>query len=95
MNTYVSYCRNQKSYITDNLICSNRDTRTGCTFCPNLTRFKNPANIDGFNKLDDGQKAIFSQFILNFFNGWGPDVRNSIEPIGVSPQYSQFLLYQI
>lgn len=38
--------------------------------------------VDGYEKLDDLNKAIYKRFIVNFFNGQGLDYRN-IVPKGI------------
>lgn len=39
-------------------------------------------NVDGYNRLDDLNKAIYERFIVNFFNGQGLDYRD-IVPTGI------------
>lgn len=42
-----------------------------------------PLNISGFNTLDDDNAKVYNEFILNFFNGWGLDARESLLPISI------------
>lgn len=39
-------------------------------------------NVDGYNRLDDLNRAIYERFIINFFNGQGLDYRD-IVPKGI------------
>ncbi|MGE4282357.1 MAG: hypothetical protein AB7G87_01410 [Clostridia bacterium] len=39
--------------------------------------------INGFNRLNDLQKLLFSKFIVNYFNGYGLKTRCSIVPKGI------------
>lgn len=39
--------------------------------------------VDGYEQLDDLNRAIYEKFILNIFNAWGLDSRTSLIPKGI------------
>lgn len=39
--------------------------------------------VDGYDRLDDLNRAIYEKFILNIFNAWGLDSRASLIPKGI------------
>ncbi|KLU63697.1 hypothetical protein DEAC_c43830 [Desulfosporosinus acididurans] len=39
--------------------------------------------VDGYNRLDDLNKQLYSKFIVNFFNGLGLDSRMTLIPKGI------------
>lgn len=90
MIAHVSYCKKLNCHITADLDCQQRDVCTGCTDCPHLTRFVSPDSIEGFDRLDESQKAVFGKFLLNFYNRWGAETRKTIQPVSVRPAYETY-----
>lgn len=39
--------------------------------------------VDGFSWLTDGNKLLFGKFIVNYFNGYGLDIRSTMIPKGI------------
>lgn len=39
--------------------------------------------VDGFNRLDEANKLLYAEFIINFFNGLGMDSRATLVPKGI------------
>lgn len=39
--------------------------------------------VDGYNRLDDLNRAIYQKFIVNIFNAWGLESRASLIPKGI------------
>lgn len=39
--------------------------------------------VKGYDTLDDEHKALFKEFIVNFWNAWGHDTRLSMKPAAV------------
>lgn len=39
--------------------------------------------VDGYNRLDDINRAIYEKFIVNIFNGFGLDMRSTLIPLGI------------
>ncbi len=37
--------------------------------------------VEGYDTLTDENKNLYKKFILNFFNGWGLEARNTLKPI--------------
>lgn len=40
-------------------------------------------SIDGYNRLDDLNRAIYEKFIINIFNAWGLESRATLIPKGI------------
>jgi len=43
----------------------------------------NYTEVDGFKRLDDVNKQLYSKFILNIYNAWGLDSRATLTPRGI------------
>lgn len=39
--------------------------------------------VDGYNRIDDINRAIYEIFIVNIFNAWGLEVRATLVPKGI------------
>lgn len=49
--------------------------------------------VDGYNRLDDLNRSIYSKFIVNIFNTWGLESRSTLVPKGIYfVEESQYLV---